>query len=98
MSEELKACPFCGGPAILLYGLEGEYAVGCSDDNCEFCGEDSRDNQKVIAQWNTRPIEDNLRLDLATKDAEIERLRQELDNKTFEIGLLKKWADEDGAQ
>jgi len=73
--SELKACPFCGGEPRLLYGLEGEYAVGCSNDNCEFCGEDSRDNQKVITQWNTRPIEDALRAELATAQAEVERLR-----------------------
>lgn len=29
MSEELKPCPFCGGKAILLDTVDGEYYVKC---------------------------------------------------------------------
>jgi hypothetical protein len=33
------------------------------------------DDDEAIEAWNTRPLEDALRAELAAKDAEIERLR-----------------------
>ena len=28
--DELKPCPFCGRPAIVVKNLDGSYRVGCS--------------------------------------------------------------------
>ena len=67
MSEELRPCPFCGEmPKVNDWTVKG-----ITDKRC-FC-----DNEKcpvylsktiAIDDWNTRPIEDELR-------AEIERLK-----------------------
>ena len=61
---ELKPCPFCGGKARLLRGMFNEYAVACTNDDCEFCGNDGKDYHEVINKWNTRPSEDTLRAGL----------------------------------
>lgn len=51
MSEQLKACPFCGSPAE-PYDDEEDSNVGCSNRACIVSGPDSR------KQWQSRPIED----------------------------------------
>jgi hypothetical protein len=58
MSEELKACPFCGEEAILTKSGHG-YLVYCS--NCD--GWEPEEN-RAIKSWNTRPLEDALRKQL----------------------------------
>jgi len=95
MNDELKPCPFCGGKARLLRGMFDEYAVGCGNDNCEFCGENSQDTQKAISQWNTRPIEDAMRAELDASKAEIERLRAQLESAR---AWIPQWAQDDPAE
>lgn len=64
MSEELKACPFCGGEAIIDYH-EGSYEFNAwADINCLGCeaqiglvaesdsGESLREH--AVKKWNTR--------------------------------------------
>ncbi len=69
MSEELKPCPFCGnvheitetwydGP---LYGVEGD---GCPVWVTAFEEDDTREREKVVNLYNSRPIEDALRAEL----------------------------------
>ena len=59
MSEELRPCPFCGGEAELCYSEVDTFCRKCN----------------VLQEtelWNTRPIEDALRLRIAELEAEIE--------------------------
>lgn len=70
MTEELKPCPFCGGPAT----HEPCGDIGCAEDGCGvvamvYC---FGDHENTVERWNKRPIEDGLR-------AENERLRGALE-------------------
>ena len=49
MSEQLRACPFCGGEAMENLHAPSIEKVICCDD----CGSGA-----FITNWNTRPIED----------------------------------------
>ena len=65
MSEELRPCPFCKSNNTTL----DYYEISCPQELgtivvCNDCGASA----KSIVDWNTRPIEDELR-------AEIERLK-----------------------
>jgi hypothetical protein len=66
MSEELKPCPFCGeiGKAHLDICGDNLYRVRCIN-----CGVDTHTGWEEriypIDRWNTRPIEDTLRKQLA---------------------------------
>lgn len=64
MSEELKACPFCGGEAWIDYH-EGSYEYGgWADISCSVCGvdmgvtEDADSGEslkgRAVKKWNTR--------------------------------------------
>ena len=71
--QELKPCPFCGNVMInrldeigLVAWCQECHAEGPMMDNWDAC-------------WNSRPIEDALRAELAAKDAEIARLNKALD-------------------
>lgn len=66
MSDELKACPFCGKEATTLED-DGITFVQCGYDECPSLA------WLTVEEWNTRPIEDALR-------AENARLREELMN------------------
>jgi len=51
------------------------YQIWCHDKACGFEGGIYNSTKKCVEEWNTRPIEDALRAELAAKDAEIARLR-----------------------
>lgn len=76
MSDELKACPFCGKEAHFIAG----------NAECKYCGgtclsiNGSKNN--AIEQWNTRPIEDGLRAELARRD---EQMQMDESNHEYEI-------------
>ena len=59
--SELKPCPFCGGEAELCYSEVDTFCRKCNV-------------MQETELWNTRPIEDALRLRIAELEAEIERL------------------------
>ncbi len=77
MNEEPKACPFCGKPP------QGNnwhtYGRNPKDEMRYFCANHDCPNglRKAVTldEWNTRPLEDALRADLAAAQAEVERLR-----------------------
>lgn len=61
MSDEIKACPFCGKQAVIWFkNTPSGDMVACNNSGCAFCQEPIR-----IDRWNTRPIEDELREQLA---------------------------------
>lgn len=66
MSDELKPCRFCNGPAIPVKQFKNN--VTCGDKHCPGC---------IVVQeperWNHRPIEDALR-------ARIKELEQAMPN------------------
>ena len=78
--SELKPCPFCG--AEVQDDERGEKyprksPMGGWIIHCECCGaslSQFRKSGKGEISWNTRPIEDALRLRIAELEAEIERL------------------------
>ena len=77
MSEELKAC-ICGTPAHIHEISMGDnwrtrYQIWCHDKACGFEGGIYNSTKKCVEEWNTRPIEDALRAELAEAQAEVER-------------------------
>lgn len=66
MSEELKPCPFCGGNVNLA--INGIIKHTCHGYGDAWCNTD---------KWNTRPIEDGLRAELARCDEIIKRLKED---------------------
>lgn len=50
---DLKACPFCGGPAHLVTDAP-EYFVSCDSEKCR-SGATSGEREKAVAHWNARP-------------------------------------------
>lgn len=72
MSDELKACPFCGK---FMYYEESASGIDahCTNKNCLMYNKEWL--WLDVAKWNTRPLEDALRAELAASQAEVERLR-----------------------
>ena len=60
MSEELKSCPFCGGDSVTLQSLGDHTRAGCVDCGAEVTRPMGLYRNAMI-EWNTRPIEDDLR-------------------------------------
>lgn len=86
---KLKPCPICDSSedakSIPVIGY-AYWQVICGQCNTRVVG---RYQYHAEAIWNNRPEEDRL-------NAEIARLKQELDNKDTEIALLKKWQEKPG--
>ena len=59
--SDLKPCPFCGGEAELCYSEVDTFCRKCNV-------------MQETELWNTRPIEDALRLRIAELEAEIDQL------------------------
>lgn len=68
MSEELKACPFCGGDAVLGNERKGDsvyFGVKCFDDGC-YLGVMPEGGlwitaTQAVSAWNTRHDSEELR-------------------------------------
>ena len=54
MSDELKACPFCGGKAETVQFTRKRWTVECFADGCGAGIISQGDMQTAIAAWNTR--------------------------------------------
>ena len=80
MSEELKACPFCGKQPEVKSGHDPEnewFWVQCvaseDEEGCDNVMSEMQDDyNEAVKDWNTRPIEDALQ-------AENARLREALE-------------------
>lgn len=55
MSDELKQCPFCGGPAKLISRDAAWFYVRCMDyRNCDAAGRVTENSYDAITMWNRR--------------------------------------------
>lgn len=57
MSEELKACPFCGGVSALWFPLDkSRFQAVCIDHRCIVHprGQEHYSGEAAIAAWNRR--------------------------------------------
>lgn len=57
MSEELKSCPFCGGPPKYLDSSnehEDYHEVCCQDKTCTYSLTDRPSKESAYQAWNTR--------------------------------------------
>lgn len=85
MYETLKPCPFCG-THIVDHEHDGIYNwVECQNVDCQATGKVTLILGRVEAaeyigkkQWNTRPIEDDLRETIAAQRIVIDQLRAQL--------------------
>lgn len=77
--SELKPCPFCGKqPTIVPYFINGvanhlNHFASCS------CGIRTRSRKNydgAIQDWNTRPIEDELRAEIIALNAKLEKVKE----------------------
>lgn len=75
--DELKACPFCGKPFVIIRSQTGGFMLKHTVENCPIyangkTGPTYRVKKYLIDELNTRPLEDALQ-------AEIDRLREALE-------------------
>jgi hypothetical protein len=82
MSEELKPCPFCGKEQSEenFFSCDG-YPQACG------CWETTHSGEEAVNVWNTRPIEDELRAEIARRDEIITRLKERINdnNNNFSV-------------
>jgi ribosomal protein L37AE/L43A len=86
MSEELKACPFCGNEAVLR---EDEKCVICNGPD-EYC---PGAMYFPVGKWNNRPIEDQLRKQVEQAEEVILSARQSL-QAVYSVAVTGKLEDE----
>jgi hypothetical protein len=78
MNGELKACPICGGEALLEDYRDGGgvgFAVHCQNFTCQTCGPTDLHEAHAINAWNERLIENGLRRRIAELESEHDLLR-----------------------
>ena len=68
--SELKPCPFCGEPADDRYNRLAK----CSNKSCLMNHWVDDEDFFIDDDWNTRPIEDELRARIAELEEEIDQL------------------------
>ena len=81
MTEKLKTCPFCGGEAEFNSDEFGEGVC------CESCGASlsngvygEKGRKLASADWNSRPIENELHEKIEKLERENKRLREALES------------------
>ena len=75
---ELKPCPFCGKLAHIRDNRYTEKWAEC--DTCSASTHSDLYEPHAIEDWNTRPIEDALRAELAAVTTERDQLREDKRN------------------
>lgn len=80
MSEKLKPCPFCGGEANIIYRDLTYTIVVCCDCLAKTCHWG-----RAEELWN-RPIEDQLRAQLAEAQAKVEKYEAAIRGYVFAEG------------
>jgi len=78
MSEELRPCPFCGGTKICT-------EKGINLNYCDNCSAESN-----VEHWNNRPIEDALNARIAELEAEIAKLKAEIEQRADHESYLSQ--------
>lgn len=73
MSDELKPCPFCGFERP--HFMEEGHWIYMACESCGCGGPVSTQMRDPSDNWNTRPLEDALRAELAAARAEAEKYR-----------------------
>lgn len=84
MSEELKPCPFCGSNPIFLDVGENKplYEITCLEcDGAQLLGSNK---DELVKEWNTRPIEEELRRQLS-------KISQPIDTDKFNVELMEEY-------
>lgn len=92
--SELKPCPFCGNETIYDVAIETNRAAV----RCTKCGHgiNGAPPEAVYKLWNTRPIEDALRAELAQARDALKQIRElakydldhEEDGNTYQIEAI----------
>lgn len=86
MNDELKPCPFCGKPVELISCyIANKYRYFITHNcrlsehtNCKLPNQLFDTSAEAFIDWQSRPIEDALRAQLADAQAEIKRLQEAL--------------------
>lgn len=68
MSDELKLCPFCGQQHKIENGMDFHYGINheiVCNRRVIMSSYSLAEKIGIVTQWNTRPIEDGLRVELA---------------------------------
>lgn len=81
--SELKPCPFCSSEDI-NYGHHSSESKRFN--RCKQCLSEGPygDSATSIAAWNTRPIEDALRVEIETLKAKIKEMEEREDDQRLE--------------
>jgi Lar family restriction alleviation protein len=78
MVSELKPCPFCNQSTVDYFNDDGYISVQC--ENCGAIGEWGNENEEASGYWNTRPIEDAIRAELASAKQRLNEAEEALNN------------------
>ena len=81
--SELKPCPFCGSGEVFY-----KHALSCEVE-CDNCGASMHSGD-----WNTRPVEDELRAELARRDEIIARLKEDAGRLAFHSAAWNSFDNE----
>ena len=83
MTEEVKRCPFCGREARverINLGKQGLFRVICPE--CLTATTHLREEEKnAVAEWNSRPIENEQSAEIARLRGSIEAIKKILDDR-----------------
>lgn len=83
MTENLKRCPFCGSEARvekINLGKQGLFRVICPE--CLTATTHLREDEKnAVAEWNSRPIENEQSAEIARLRGSIEAIKKILDDR-----------------
>ncbi|HID9277951.1 TPA: Lar family restriction alleviation protein [Serratia marcescens] len=91
-ANELKPCPFCGGPAVMLH--QKFYLVECDDCETNYMAGPigigwHKTAEEAAASWNKRPSEERLQKRLQRIDSMLTESVEALKIAEAEIQRLK---------